>query len=143
MSDAQFMRLALRLRPARPFSPRPPPRTRPKRERAGALQDASRGSVVIGQRASVLRWPSTAFPRASNVQRRSSNPNWFWSRPLASILADGHQIISSTRHLTPGLPPTPRRRRGRNVPRVLENARGGIGRFQKIQKSGAAGKNSP
>src|SRR5208337_1724483 len=30
-----------------------PERGRPKRQRAGALQDASRGSVVIGQRASV------------------------------------------------------------------------------------------
>src|ERR1035437_726753 len=41
----------------------------PKRQRAGALQDASLGSFVISQRASVLECggPPTAFPRHNKI----------------------------------------------------------------------------
>ena len=45
-------------------------RTRPKRQRAGALQDASRHPGIIGQRASVLECggPPPLFHRAPNPQ---------------------------------------------------------------------------
>jgi hypothetical protein len=47
---------------------------RPKRQRAGALQDASRSSVVIGQRVSVLDCggPPPLFNRARNRQTNSN-----------------------------------------------------------------------
>jgi hypothetical protein len=68
----------------------------PKRQRAGALQDASRGSEVIGQRASVLECggPPPLFHRAPNpptisntLHPRSSTPNCHWP-----VLAHGHQL---------------------------------------------------
>jgi len=66
----------------------------PKRQRTGALQDASRGSFVTGQRASVLEcggppplFHRTPNPHTNSTLPRSSTPNCHWP-----VLAHGHQL---------------------------------------------------
>lgn len=66
---------------------------RPKRQRAGALQDASRDPVVPGNAPASclgLRWPSTAFPRSAAV-----------AKPSRSTFANPRRKIFSTASAPP------------------------------------------